>query len=101
DPGLGRRHRRRFRGHAPLRRAVGRATDDRDVSARASGRGLRADVERQGAIPRRADDVKVSAQRCCASQSLALAALLVYLAATKPARATFASAIARARAWVA
>ena len=56
--GLGRGNTGRFRGHAAIRRTDRRASHDRNLSARKSGRGLRAHDERQRAVPRRSDDVK-------------------------------------------
>ena len=48
----------RFRRHAALRRIERRAAHDRNLSARKGGQSLRAHDERQGTIPRRANDVK-------------------------------------------
>src|SRR5947209_9181254 len=46
-----------FRGHATLRGAERGTSDDRKIPARKSGGGLRANDERQGAVPRGLDDV--------------------------------------------
>ena len=51
----------RFRRHVALRGTDRRASDDRNVSARKSGRGVRAHDERQGGVPRRSDDVTMAA----------------------------------------
>ena len=56
--GLVFRHVDRLAGHAGVQRADRRAVDERDLSAGARRRGLRPHDERQGALPRRADDVK-------------------------------------------
>ena len=58
DSRLGVGNTSRFRGHAALRRTNRRASDDRNLSARKSGGGLRAHDERRRAVPRRPDDVK-------------------------------------------
>ena len=64
DSRLGLGNTSRFRGHTALRRTDRRASDDRNLSARKGGRGLRAHDERQGAVPRRADDVtRLATQR--------------------------------------
>ena len=57
DSRLGVGNASRFRGHAALRRTDRRASDDRNLSARKSGRGLRAHDERQRTVPRRSDHV--------------------------------------------
>ena len=49
-----------FPGHPRLQRAVRRALDERGLSARKSTGGLRADVERQSAVPRGAHDGKLT-----------------------------------------
>ena len=54
--GLVLRHLDRLAGHARLQRADRRALDERSLPAGARRRGLRPHDERQGAVPRRADD---------------------------------------------
>jgi len=51
------RHDRRYRGHAPLRRADRCPSDDRDLSPRAGGAGVRPNDEWKGEVPSGSDDV--------------------------------------------
>src|SRR5438094_9067859 len=66
--GLGVGNSDRFGGYATICGADGRATDDREVSAGASGRSVRADDEREGAVSRRPDDVTLPQRRCRRSE---------------------------------
>ena len=58
DSGLVLRDAGRFGGHPALRRAERRACPDRDISAGEGRGGVRPHDERQGAVSRRADDVR-------------------------------------------
>ena len=74
DPGMALRIIDRLGRYAEVQRADRRAAHDRDVSAREGGGRLRADDERQGALPRRADHEEVAIETRAGADMLRLLA---------------------------